>query len=141
MYILFTLIVMNLLKWNHPSIYRNISKILMVDNRLRKHLSYFYTHGCQLFFTIYDFYRFSDISSNTIQAIPIPRYKNEVEAFLDDIFDRALDNGNNSSAPKQLFADKTPIHKFIKGGRPTERINNSNKVQNQYDKENDVGKW
>ena len=36
--------------------------------------------------------------ANTIQKIPIPQRKSDVEAFLDDIFDRALDNNNNNNS-------------------------------------------
>lgn len=55
----------------------------------------------------------SDISiANTIQAIPIPHNKSDVDAFLDDIFDRALENDDlqkHNSRAKLL-------HNRIKGG-------------------------
>ena len=51
--------------------------------------------------------------ANTIQAIPIPNNKSDVEAFLDDIFDRALDNGDL----QRHNAKAKGIQRRIKGGR------------------------
>jgi len=60
--------------------------------------------------------------ANTIQAIPIPKNKSDVEAFLDDIFERALDtsdslinpaNANNKSKTSKSLQNR------IKGGGST----------------------
>ena len=50
--------------------------------------------------------------ANTIQQIPIPNNKSDVEAFLDDIFDRALDN----SDIKRHQAKAKGLQKRIKEG-------------------------
>lgn len=55
--------------------------------------------------------------ANTIQAIPIPKNKSDVEAFLDDIFERALDTSESLINPAN--ANKTPtrpLQSRIKGG-------------------------
>jgi hypothetical protein len=70
---------------------------------------------------------FSDLSeANTIQAIPIPKNKSDVEAFLDDIFDRALDTSDPLINPKKYHQNvKTsgtrPLQKRIKGGNSSQK--------------------
>ena len=62
--------------------------------------------------------------TNTIQKIPIPHHRSDVEAFLDDIFDRALDNNNNNSKGKGKLSNSSSntaaaashLQKRIKGG-------------------------
>lgn len=79
---------------------------------------------------------FSDISeANTIQAIPIPKNKSDVEAFLDDIFERALDTsdalinpttGQPQSTTQTKSNNKTPkqpLQNRIKGGGTTTTSN------------------
>lgn len=58
--------------------------------------------------------------ANTIQQIPIPNNKSDVEAFLDDIFDRALDNTDI----KRHQAKAKGLQKRIKGGGNKSNIAN-----------------
>jgi hypothetical protein len=64
--------------------------------------------------------------TNTIQKIPIPERRVDVEAFLDDIFDRALDNNNSKTTNKKVNVKQQrhtqPFHSKIKGGRNNNNI-------------------
>jgi hypothetical protein len=68
----------------------------------------------------------SDLSeANTIQAIPIPHNKSDVEAFLDDIFDRALDNGEIQNHNVKMKG----LPKRIKGGYSSDKHNQRQQLQ------------
>ena len=67
--------------------------------------------------------------TNTIQKIPIPQRRSDVEAFLDDIFDRALDNNNNNNNVK--MKDKLPSPQSSKQKQMYSR-NQQQQQQNQF---------
>jgi hypothetical protein len=65
----------------------------------------------------------SDLSdANTIKAIPIPNNKSEVDAFLDDIFERALDSNDS----KRNNAKLQGLNKRIKGSKTKDDSTPSN---------------
>jgi hypothetical protein len=72
-----------------------------------------------------------NLDKNTIRSIPIPKNKSDVDAFLDDIFSRALDTSEieaHKSAAKKL-------QKQIKGGHHRSTVT-SKRLHNIYNNKN-----
>ncbi len=76
----------------------------------------------------------SDISdANTIKGIPIPNTKSEVDAFLDDIFERALDDPDNNTKSEKFKINRRELRNKIKGGQnyiARQNLSEKRKVEN-----------